>query len=133
VQKAFTPRLVEGLRPRIHALANELMDRAKGGRMELVGGFALPEDRIHAPDESYRIESLELGLRAARALFEELATAVGDAPPQRPRPLSQDALLGLFSAHATGRDVVLEPATLFDMCGREDLARPSLEVVYDAA
>jgi acetylornithine deacetylase/succinyl-diaminopimelate desuccinylase-like protein len=40
----------------------------------VVGGFALPQDRIHAPDESYRIESLELGLRAARALFEELAT-----------------------------------------------------------
>jgi len=66
------------------------------------------------------------------ALFEQLATAVGDAPPQRPRPLSQDALLGLFSAHATGRDVVLEPATLFDMCGRAELAKPSLEVVYDA-
>jgi cytochrome P450 PksS len=42
VQKAFTPRLVEGLRPRIHALAHELMDRAEGGRMEVVGGFALP-------------------------------------------------------------------------------------------
>ncbi|MDF1503551.1 chlorophyllide a reductase iron protein subunit X [Roseisolibacter sp. H3M3-2] len=66
-------------------------------------------------------------------LFGELATAVGDAPPRRPTPLSQDALLGLFSAHATGRDVVLEPATLQDMCGRESLARPSLEVVYDAA
>ena len=64
-------------------------------------------------------------------LFEQLATAVADAPPQRPRPLSQDALLGLFSAQATGRDVVLEPATLFDMCGREDVTRPSLEVVYD--
>ena len=42
VQKAFTPRLVEGLRPRIHALANELLDRGGEGRMELVGGFALP-------------------------------------------------------------------------------------------
>jgi hypothetical protein len=29
--------------------------------------------------------------------------------------------------------VVLQPATLFDMCGREDVARPTLEVVYDAA
>jgi hypothetical protein len=28
--------------------------------------------------------------------------------------------------------VVLEPATLFDMCGREELVKPSLEVVYDA-
>jgi chlorophyllide a reductase subunit X len=64
-------------------------------------------------------------------LFAQLATAVAEAPPQRPRPLSQDALLGLFSAHATGRDVVLEPATLFDMCGREDVTKPSLEIVYD--
>jgi acetylornithine deacetylase/succinyl-diaminopimelate desuccinylase-like protein len=39
----------------------------------IVGGFALPEDRIHAPDESYAIESLRLGLLAARALYEELA------------------------------------------------------------
>ena len=40
----------------------------------VVGGFALPEDRIHAPDESYRLASLELGLKSARALYEELAT-----------------------------------------------------------
>jgi acetylornithine deacetylase/succinyl-diaminopimelate desuccinylase-like protein len=39
----------------------------------IVGGFALPDDRIHAPDESYRIASLELGMKAARALYEELA------------------------------------------------------------
>jgi chlorophyllide a reductase subunit X len=64
-------------------------------------------------------------------LFEQLATAVGEAPPQRPRPLSQDALLGLFSAESTGRDVVLQPASFADMCGKEYVERPSLEVVYD--
>ena len=67
------------------------------------------------------------------SLFSDLASAVADAPPQRPRPLSQDALLGLFSAETTGRNVVLQPATLFDMCGREEVTRPTLEVVYDAA
>jgi acetylornithine deacetylase/succinyl-diaminopimelate desuccinylase-like protein len=46
---------------------------AARGIPTIVGGFALPEDRIHAPDESYRLESLELGLKAARALYEELA------------------------------------------------------------
>jgi chlorophyllide a reductase subunit X len=66
-------------------------------------------------------------------LFSDLASAVAEAPPQRPRPLTQDALLGLFSAETTGRNVVLQPATLFDMCGREEIARPTLEVVYDAA
>jgi chlorophyllide a reductase subunit X len=66
-------------------------------------------------------------------LFASLGDAVAAAPPVRPRPLSQDALLGLFSAESTGRDFVLEPATMVDMCGREEIARPTLEVVYDAA
>jgi chlorophyllide a reductase subunit X len=67
------------------------------------------------------------------AMFETLATNVADAPPVRPKPLSQDELLGLFSGSAVGRDVVLEPATVFDMMGREEIAKPSLEVVYDQA
>ena len=46
---------------------------AQRGIPAVVGGFALPEDRIHAPDESYRLESLELGLKAAYALYEALA------------------------------------------------------------
>jgi chlorophyllide a reductase subunit X len=65
------------------------------------------------------------------ALFEELASNVATAPPVRPKPLGQDALLGLFAADAVGRDVKLEPATVFDMVGRNDVEKPSLEVVYD--
>jgi chlorophyllide a reductase subunit X len=30
-----------------------------------------------------------------------------------------------------GRDVVLEPATQFDMCGKTENTKPTLEVVYD--
>jgi chlorophyllide a reductase subunit X len=30
-----------------------------------------------------------------------------------------------------GGNVVLEPATMFDLVGREDVVKPSLEVVYD--
>jgi cytochrome P450 len=43
VTKAFTPRIVEQLRPRIQELADELIDRvaARGG-MELVDDFAFP-------------------------------------------------------------------------------------------
>jgi chlorophyllide a reductase subunit X len=66
-------------------------------------------------------------------LFETLATNVAEAPPVRPKPLSQDGLLGLFKGDAVGRGVVLEPATTFDMLGRHETARPTLEVVYDAA
>ena len=64
-------------------------------------------------------------------LFETLATNVADAPPVRPHPLSQDALLGLFAAGAVGRDVVLQPATVADMMGRDMVEKPSLEVVYE--
>ena len=64
-------------------------------------------------------------------MFETLATNVADAPPKRPKPLTQDQLLGLFAGDVVGRNVVLEPATTFDMVGRTDVAKPSLEVVYD--
>ena len=63
--------------------------------------------------------------------FAELAKNVGEAPPVRPTPLTQDGLLGLFSGDAVGRDVVLEPATIEDMCGRSVIEKPSLEIVYD--
>jgi len=66
-------------------------------------------------------------------LFAGLATQVAEAPPQRPKPMSQDGLLGLFSADTVGRNGVLEPATEFDMCGVTSVAKPSLEVIYDAA
>ena len=65
-------------------------------------------------------------------LFETLARNVGEAPPVRPTPLTHDQLLELFSADTTGRDVVLEPATQFDMCGKSESTKESLEVIYDA-
>ena len=63
----------------------------------------------------------------------ELAENVGTSQPMRPKPMTQDQLLGLFSADTVGRNVVLEPATQFDMCGRTESKRETLEVVYDAA
>jgi 3,8-divinyl chlorophyllide a/chlorophyllide a reductase subunit X len=65
------------------------------------------------------------------SLFEQLGENVGSAPPVRPTPLTQDQLLGLFSADITGRNVVLEPATQFDMCGKTENVKETLEVVYD--
>ncbi len=66
-------------------------------------------------------------------LFEELASNVATAPPVRPKPLTQDDLLGLFSADITGRDFVLEPATVKDMMGKDAVVKESLEVIYDQA
>jgi chlorophyllide a reductase subunit X len=64
-------------------------------------------------------------------LFEALGVQVAEAPPMRPKPLSQEALLGLFKGDAVGRGVVLQSATMEDMCAAEVLTKPSLEVVYE--
>jgi chlorophyllide a reductase subunit X len=64
-------------------------------------------------------------------VFETLAQQVAEAPPVRPTPLTHDALLGLFKGDAVGRNVVLDPATLDDMCAASVLTKPSLEVVYE--
>jgi chlorophyllide a reductase subunit X len=93
---------------------------------------AIPADEdIRRKSASYEI----IGIPGTRwgPMFEELATNVGLAPPVRPKPQTQDELLGLFSADVVGRNVVLEPATTFDMVGRHDVVKPSLEVVYDEA
>ena len=65
------------------------------------------------------------------SMFEELGKNVAEAPPVRPNPLTQDGLLGLFKGDQVGRDFVLEPATLFDMIGKQEIERKTLEVVYD--
>ena len=65
-------------------------------------------------------------------LFEALAENVASAPPVRPKPLTQDELLGLFSSDQTGGAYVLKPATQADMRGGVFAETRSLEVVYDA-
>ncbi len=66
-------------------------------------------------------------------VFEELASNVASAPPVRPKPLTQDQLLGLFSSEITGRNYVMQAATVADMLGRETVEKKTLEVVYDEA
>jgi len=93
---------------------------------------AIPaNDDIRKKSANYEIVGRPGGQWAP--MFEELAEQVATAPPLRPKPLSQDELLGLFSSHATGRDYVLEPATEVDMVGASTVVKPSLEVIYDAA
>jgi 3,8-divinyl chlorophyllide a/chlorophyllide a reductase subunit X len=89
------------------------------------------DDDIRKKSSNYEIVGFPEGRWGP--LFGELAQNVADAPPVRPKPLTMDELLDLFSAEATGRDFRLEPATMFDMCGKEDVSKPTLEVVYDSA
>ena len=43
VSRAFTPRVVEGLRPRIQQIVDEIIDRALDARsMEVIGDLAYP-------------------------------------------------------------------------------------------
>ncbi|HEY4810425.1 MAG TPA: M20/M25/M40 family metallo-hydrolase [Solirubrobacteraceae bacterium] len=52
-------------------------EMAARGYPVIVSGFALPEDQIHAPDESYALHSLEWGELAARELYLSLAELRG--------------------------------------------------------
>jgi len=92
---------------------------------------AIPaDDDIRRKSSNYEIIGRPGGRWAS--LFEELAVNVADALPHRPKPLSQDGLLGLFKGEAVGRHVTLLPASMEDMCGTSFAAKPSLEVVYDS-
>jgi chlorophyllide a reductase subunit X len=93
---------------------------------------AIPADEdIRRKSANYEIIGIPGGRWAP--MFEELATQVAIAPPVRPNPLNQDTLLGLFSGESVGRHVVLQSATLADMCGTTLVEKPSLEVVYEGA
>jgi len=91
---------------------------------------AIPADEdIRRKSANYEIIGRPGGQWAT--VFEGLASQVAAAPPLRPTPLTQDQLLGLFKGEQVGRNVVLEPASLEDMCGVSTLQKPSLEVIYD--
>ena len=91
---------------------------------------AIPADEdIRRKSANYEIIGIPGGRWAS--VFERLAVNVADALPHRPKPLTQDGLLGLFSGEAVGRHVTLQPASMADMCGAAFAPKPSLEVVYD--
>ena len=47
---------------------------AEQGVPTIVSGFALGADAFHAPNESYRLESLRLGELTAKELYRALAS-----------------------------------------------------------
>ena len=91
---------------------------------------AIPaDDDIRRKSAKYEI----IGKPGSRwaGLFEELALNVASAPPLLPNPMAPEALLDLFKGDAVGRGVVLEPATIEDLCGPQVKAKRSLEVLYE--
>ncbi len=91
---------------------------------------AIPADEdIRRKSANYQIIGIPGGQWAS--LFEELAINVAEAPPVRPKPLTSDGLLGLFSADVTGAAFQLQPASQADMRGATFVAKPSLEIIYD--
>ena len=91
---------------------------------------AIPADEdIRRKSANYQIIGMPGGQWAS--LFEELAVNVAEAPPIRPKPLTSDGLLNLFSADVTGSAFKLEPASQADMRGSEFAEKKTLEVVYD--
>ncbi|MEO0342630.1 MAG: chlorophyllide a reductase iron protein subunit X [Pseudomonadota bacterium] len=91
---------------------------------------AIPQDEdLRRKSANYQIVGTDAGPWGG--LFAELGMNVAEAPPLRPTPLTQDELLGLFSAKETGADFELVPASDEDMRGKNAAPKVSLEVVYD--
>ena len=98
--RAFTPRRVEALRPRIAAVVDAQLAEVEDGEWDLIEGLAYPLPVIVIAE----ILSLPT---ADRALFKRwsddviaVAAGVGDDPDRRERALrSADALADYFGAH----------------------------------
>jgi cytochrome P450 len=74
VSKAFTPRMVESLRPRIQTVANALLDVARTrGQIDIISEYAVPlTTTIIAEMLGIRIESREQLMRWAQVLVRAL-------------------------------------------------------------
>jgi len=145
VSKAFTPRMVEGLRPRIQEIVDELMDAVQGsGRMDVIRDLAYPlpviviaemlgvppEDRDRFKHWSDEIVgalngpfALEETLQRARTSANELATYMHGVIEERRREPRDDLMSGLIAAEEQGQilseDEMLATAMLLLVAGNE--------------
>jgi len=145
VSKAFTPRMVEGLRPRIQEIVDELMDAVQGsGRMDVIRDLAYalpviviaemlgvpPQDRDRFKHWSDEIVgalngpfALEETLQRARTSANELATYMHGVIEERRREPRDDLMSGLIAAEEQGQilseDEMLATAMLLLVAGNE--------------
>jgi cytochrome P450 len=144
VSKAFTPRRIEGLRPRIQELVDEALDRAAdAGRMELIAdyAFALPFAVISEmlgmpPTDSEKlrewsgtlVRTLEpvadpALMHAILDAAENMRSLVLDVIAWKRANLSDDLLSGLLAAEENGDmlsdEELLEQVMLLYIAGHE--------------
>lgn len=120
VNKAFTPRRIAALEPRIRGIARELVDDfADRGDCELFGAFAGPlpttviaallgvplEDRKMFKEKSTKLVSGAgpVGDREAQGAAAELAAYLGRVIESKRRRPADDLLSGLLEAELDGR------------------------------
>ena len=142
VQKAFTPRVVEGLRPRVESLCDELLDRMATRRdLELMRDYALPipltiiGDLLGVPSDD-RVQFSRLTQRLAAASSGALSDMIRMLPSayqfvryfrgliqHRRREPGDDVLTALIRAEEAGdkldEDEVLGMAFLLLVAGHE--------------
>ena len=124
VSKAFTPRVIEGMRPRVQAMADGLIDGVQGhGRMDLIADFAFPlpaiviagmlgvpsEDRDQFKVWSEDFGALLSGTTLTAEEFEAASTGVFSLMnyflgiiEERRREPREDLLSGLVAAEEQG-------------------------------
>jgi len=123
VNRAFTPRVVENLRPRVRQIADELLDRVAGqGEMDLIADLAFPLPVIviaellgipPADRELFRrwsnvlVENIDLNqsdasLRAGSLVAGELSDYLRAMIADRRRAPRDDLLSGLVAAEERG-------------------------------
>ncbi len=134
VSKAFTPRTVEALRPRIEAIVQELLDQAAtNGHLDVIRDLAYPlpviviAEMLGVPTEdreqfkrwsddaiaSFGVASINNFLRA-RDAFKELQAYFERVASERRREPREDVLSALLAAEQEGDRLTTEE--VFSMC-----------------
>ena len=144
VSKAFTPRMVESLRPRVQQLVDEALDRAaEAGELEVMGDFAFPlpftviSEMLGMPDTDARqlrewsgtlVRTLEPVVDTA--LLQAIAEAgthmrelMSEAITWKRKEPADDLLSALIAAEEHGDvlsdDELIEQVTLLYLAGHE--------------
>jgi cytochrome P450 PksS len=139
--KAFTPRMIEGMRPSIQKIADELLDNVmKNGKMELIADFAYPlpilvisemlgipkVDRNQFRQWTHQIGKAALNPDQAEvvsATFEDFIQYIQALIEKKRKDPSNDVISGLVKAYDEGdklsKDELISTVWLLITAGHE--------------